>query len=222
MTAPLPAVVRDDATHRYTCTATGRRYSISVTGVLSALKSTYALDRIEATRDQWQDRGTLIHRAMELHLSTSPFRSWHPDTAPWCWPWIDWIHPLLRHPIWDDVRPIAAEQIVACPILDVAGTFDGAIETINLGKRILIDLKTLGSSTSSTYSTLAQLGGYLVLADRSGLAPFHSAATIWARPNKPPRIQQHSTAACITAWWKAWEAYQHLLDPTTGRRLIVL
>lgn len=194
----------DEATHSYWLGE--HRFAASVTEVLRASKGAAAIAAIEATRDQWAPRGVAVHAALEAHLKFDPWRGWHPDLHPPCWPYLEWVVPLITHPLWREVAPIASEQRVGCRELDIAGTFDGAWVDAK-GRRILFDLKTQGNPESGPYDTRAQLGGYLVLAERCGIPYFHAAATIWARPGKV-RLQMHETADCICAWWDAWKVWR--------------
>jgi hypothetical protein len=197
---PIPGL-RRDANHRYWLR--DHLFPISTTGVLAHGKSAYAMERIEATRNDWEARGTLTHRALELHI-TQP--GWRPDHDRETFgPWFEWIAPLLAHPIWSQVTPIASEMQLCSLDLNLAGTFDGAFVTSD-GRRILFDLKTQKRSDAGAYCTRAQLGCYLTMAAEQGLH-FDGAATIWARPGRT-KLQALSTDECLEAWWLAWGAYE--------------
>jgi hypothetical protein len=200
---PLEGLERDPS-HRYRLG--GHVFPVSVTGVLAAQKSAIALERIEATRADWEPRGVTTHRALEL-AATVP--GWHPDDWPACWPWIDWIWPLLTHPLWQGVKLCASEMGLYSLELDVAGTFDGAYLVPKPGggwDRILFDLKTQGRADSGAYCTRAQLGGYITLAAEHGIH-FDGAATLWARPGRA-RVTVYGAAECREAWQAALASYR--------------
>jgi hypothetical protein len=198
---PIPGLYRD-ASHRYHLG--DHTYPVSVTGVLAVGKAAEAIRAIEATRSQWEPRGNTVHRALELACTDVDF---HPDYWPDCWPWIDWVWPLLTHPLWNEVELIASEMGLAAVDGTMAGTFDGAFQTTN-GARILFDLKTQARADAGAYCTRAQLGGYLTMALQHGIA-FDGAATLWARPGKTV-IQSFGVDECLDAWKAAWDAYRGL------------
>jgi hypothetical protein len=199
---PFPELERRPG-HRYR--VNGHVFAASVTGVLAIKKNQLAMERIEATRHEWEPRGVQCHRALEL-AATEP--GWHPDHHPDCWPWIDWIWPLLTHPIWDEVEVIASEMGVYSLREDVVGTFDGAWKARATGRRLLFDLKTQSRTDSSKYDTRPQLGGYLTLATEHGLA-FDGAATLWCRPGRT-RVVLHDASECVEAWEAALADYRGL------------
>jgi hypothetical protein len=195
-----------DADHRYRLG--DHVFAASVTGVLSPGKGAEAKRRIEATRNQWELRGNTVHRALELAATED---DWHPDHWPACWPFIDWVWPLLTHSIWEEARLCASEMGLYSMALDVAGTFDGAFLTPKPGggwSRVLFDLKTQGSPTSSCYDTRPQLGGYLTLAAEHGLT-FDGAATLWARPGRM-QVRTYDVGECLEAWEAALVNYRQV------------
>ncbi len=197
------ASLERDPQHRYRLG--GHVFATSVTGVLSGSKGRYAKQQIEATRGDWERRGVTCHRALEL-AATEP--GWHPDHWPECWRWMDWIWPMLTHPIWEEAILCASEMGLYSLSLDIAGTFDGAflVPGPNGWRRILFDLKTQGRPDASCYDTRPQLGGYLTLAAEHGLT-FDGAATIWARPGRT-KVTTHEVGECLEAWAVAMEAYR--------------
>jgi hypothetical protein len=202
---PLEGITRDE-NHRYRLG--DHSFPVSVTGVLQVTKSAYAMARIEETREQWEPRGNACHKALELAATST---DWHPDHWPGCWPWIDWIWPLLTHAIWDDARLCASEMGLYSLSLDIAGTFDGAFLVPKPGggwRRILFDLKTQGNATSGAYDTRPQLGGYLTLAAEHGIG-FDGAATLWARPGRT-QVKVHDVPECLDAWAAALKAYREV------------
>ncbi len=213
----LPGLCRD-AEHRYHLSPNDPQLShtfpVSVTGVLVAGKSTYAMKAIEATREQWEPRGNTVHRALELACTEPAF---HPDHWGPCWRWIDWVWPLLTHPLWDGVEIIASEMGLYAIDGSVAGTFDGAYQLPG-GERILFDLKTQARADAGAYDTRAQLGGYLWMAAQHGIT-FDGAATFWARPGKTTP-QCFGVDECLEGWAAAWGAYRAL--SRSGRRPLLI
>ena len=197
---PIPGLHRRDPEHRYWLA--DLEFPISVTGVLSVLKSDLAIERIEATRATWEPRGNQTHRALELFLSLElgdELRALlHGDHA-------DWIQPLIKHDRWNQLQVIASERPTCCIRRKVAGTFDTAYID-EQGRRILADLKTLGEN-GSTYSTAAQLGGYMALEATWG--HFYDAGqTIWARPGQATFSSLYSRSECLLAWAAAWATWK--------------
>ena len=208
---PIPGLHRRDPEHRYWLGEVS--FPVSVTGVLSVLKSDFAMDRIEATRDVWAPRGNSCHRALELMASSANL------AAPHNWgematelrelvagPYADWIQPLITHDRWNQLQVIASERATACLRRKVAGTFDVAYIDEH-GRRILADLKSLGSESSSTYSTAAQLGGYMALEATWGNV-YDAGQTIWARPGSTTFSPLYSVQECRTAWAGAWATFK--------------
>jgi hypothetical protein len=200
---PIAPLERDPQ-HRYRLG--NHVFQTSVTGVLSSQKGRYARKQIEATRGDWERRGVTVHRALEL-AATVP--GWHPDDWPACWPWIDWIWPMLSHPLWGEAVLCASEMGLYSLDLNIAGTFDGAYLAPRAGggwHRILFDLKTQGRPDAGCYDTRPQLGGYLTLAREHGIT-FDGAAAIWARPGRA-RVTTYGVDECTEAWEAALAAYR--------------
>ena len=209
---PIPGLCRRDTEHRYWLGEV--EFPISVTGVLSVLKSGYAMDRIEATRATWEHRGNSCHRALELFLQM-PRRLQDLTKAQsqvlqdLCellrGDHADWIRPLITHDHWGQVQVIASERATCCLTRRVAGTFDVAYIDEH-GRRILADLKSLGEN-GSTYSTAAQLGGYMALEATWGNL-YDAGQTIWCRPGSTTFSPLYSPAECRMAWAGAWATYR--------------
>jgi len=191
---------RRDPEHRYWLGDV--EFPISVTGVLSVLKSDYAMDRIEATRAVWEPRGNSCHRALELFLQLELGDELRGlaggDHA-------DWIQPLITHERWGQLRVIASERPTCCLRRRVAGTFDLAFIDES-GRRILADLKSLGEN-GSTYSTAAQLGGYMACEAAHG-NHYDAGQTIWARPGETTFSRLYSVEECRLAWAAAWATWR--------------
>jgi hypothetical protein len=219
---PIPGLHRFDPEHRYWLGKV--EFPVSVTGVLSCQKSAFAMARIEATRETWEPRGNETHRALELFLgcrrpgadvaaAAELIGLLHGDHA-------DWIGPLITHPRWDQVEVIASERPTCCLRRRVAGTFDCAYvdDTLPTAQRpswasqgpprVLADLKTL-SEAGSTYSTAAQLGGYMALEATHGLW-YDYGQTIWPWPGKTVFSPLYSRSECLLAWAGAWATWRAL------------
>ena len=206
---PIPGLHRRDPEHRYWLGEL--EFPVSVTGVLSCLKSDYAMARIEATRSTWAPRGNTAHRALELFLSQffSP-AGWSAtgsaelqdlqqgDHA-------DWVVPLVGHERWARLQVIASERPTCCTSRRVAGTYDTAYIDKS-GRRVLADLKSLGEN-GSTYSTAAQLGGYMALEATHGVL-YDAGQTIWCRPGQTTFSPLYSRSECLLAWAAAWATWR--------------
>lgn len=207
LVSPCTYLTRDDATHRY-FGPDGLPVAVSVTGVLAASDPPIKRQMIEATRDQWEARGNACHSALELYIKSD--RRWMPSPAcPTYSPFIPWLLPLLSWPAWRELTFTASELMLHHPELDLSGTFDGAYRD-PASRHVLFDLKSRGQRHSGTYSTAAQMGGYLLMARYWGIA-FDAAATIWARPNRFPTVTLYTVEDCLAAWGQAWDAYQSTL-----------
>jgi hypothetical protein len=208
---PIPGLHRRDPEHRYWLGDV--EFPISVTGVLSCLKSAYAMERIEATRSSWEARGNSCHKALELHLTVTK----HSDEQLaveaaaelgniWRGDYSDWIQPLVTHDRWHHLQVIASERPTCCLKRRVAGTYDTAYLDES-GRRVLADLKSLGSAEASTYSTAAQLGGYMALEATHGVL-YDAGQTIWCRPGSTTFSPLYSRSECLLAWAGAWATWR--------------
>jgi len=210
---PIPGLHRRDPEHRYWLGEV--EFPISVTGV-TGVKSDYAMERIEATREVWEPRGNTAHRALELMMLTTKgaprtIEQVRHDIAELgalaIGDYSDWVQPLLEHDRWDQLQIIASEMAVACTQRRVAGCFDLAFID-EAGRTILADLKSLGSAESSTYCTRAQLGGYAALLKASHGVVVDACQTIWCRPGSTTFSPLYSLAECRMAWASAWATYR--------------
>lgn len=197
---PIPGLHRRDPEHRYWLGDV--EFPVSVTGVLGCLKSDYALDRIEATRATWEPRGNSCHRALELFLQLELGDELRGLAGG---PYADWIRPLITHSRWDQIQVIASERPTCCLARKVAGTFDLAFIDES-GRRILADLKSLGPN-GATYSTAAQLGGYMACEATWG-HHYDAGQTIWCRPGSTTFSPLYSVAECRLAWAAAWATWR--------------
>lgn len=197
---PIPGLARRDPEHRYWLGEV--EFPVSVTGVLGCLKPDYALERIEATRATWEPRGNSCHRALELFLQLELGDELRGLAGG---PYAGWIRPLITHSRWDQIQVIASERPTCCLARKVAGTFDLAFIDES-GRRILADLKSLGPN-GATYSTAAQLGGYMACEATWG-HHYDAGQTIWCRPGSTTFSPPYSVAECRLAWAAAWAAWR--------------
>jgi hypothetical protein len=214
---PIPGLIRRDPGHQYWLY--DRPFAVSVTGVLRVQKTDYAMARIQATQAIWAPRGHGTHRALELFLAKRyglPLDSDRPDRAESneklqalaTGDYAEWIEPLITLPFWDQAHVIASERATCCIRRGVAGTYDLAYDGSR--GRVLADLKTLGSPSSHTYCTRAQLGGYMALEATWGHY-YDYGQTIWARPGRTTLSELYSRPECLAAWaavWTWWQARQ--------------
>jgi hypothetical protein len=211
---PIPGLHRRDPEHRYWLGEV--EFPVSVTGVIGCTKSDYAMDRIEATRATWQRRGNSCHRALELFLqlpnqaagdmTVAADQSVLMELAGLLQSDYDaWVQPLVTHDRWNQLQVIASERPTCCLRRRVAGTFDLAY-CDEQGRRILADLKSLGENGSS-YSTAAQLGGYMALEATWGNL-YDAGQTIWCRPGQTTFGPLYSVAECRMAWAGAWATWK--------------
>jgi hypothetical protein len=206
---PIPGLKRLDPGHQYWLH--DRPFAYSVTGVLGAQKSDYAMARIKSTEHIWAPRGNSVHSALELFLSDRfdlPSGSDAPGRSVakaelrqlLSGDYREWIEPMLSHPIWDHAQVIASERLTCCIRRGVAGTYDLAYDGPQ--GRVLADLKSLGPN-GSTYCTRAQLGGYMAL-EATHNNYYDYGQTIWARPGRTALSTLYSRSECISHWAGAW------------------
>jgi hypothetical protein len=201
---PIPGLYRRDPEHRYVLQRPGmpdHLFPASVTAVLACGKSPYAMEQIEATRSIWEPRGNIVHLALELFLQQRLDELQPLTTGDYA----DWIVPLISHPRWQEVKVIASERPTCCLQRNLSGTYDCGLITPS-GLRILADLKSL-EENGSTYSTAAQLGGYMALEATQGVL-YDAGQTIWARPTGATFSALYSRSECLHAWALAWAVYR--------------
>lgn len=214
---PIPGLYRRDPEHQYVLQRPGlpdHVFPASVTGVLACGKSAYAMERIEATREVWEPRGHTVHLALECLLQ-GRLDELNPLASG---PYADWVVPLISLARWDSVEVVASERPTCCLQRDLSGTFDCAFDDPALSvpqerpqgasgpARVLADLKTL-SEAGSTYSTAAQLGGYMALEATHGHW-YDYGQTLWSRPGRAWFSPPYSRAECQHAWALAWALYR--------------
>ena len=207
---PIPGLRRQDPEHRYVLERPGQPphwFPASVTGVLALGKSAYAMERIEATRAVWEPRGNTCHLALECflqgRLDELGIIAAESD-------YTDWVLPLISHDRWQQVDVIASERPTCCLQRNISGTYDCGLVERSSGLRILADLKSL-SENGATYSTAAQLGGYMALEATHGVW-YDAGQTIWCRPGQTTFSQLYSRQECLHAWALAWARWCHSRD----------
>lgn len=206
---PIPGLRRQDPEHRYVLDRPGQPlhwFPASITRVLALGKTPYAMERIEATRHIWAPRGNTVHLALETFLQGRLDELQELAAGDYA----DWITPLISHLRWGDVEVIASERPTCCLRRNISGTYDCGIVERATGRRVLADLKTLGEN-GATYSTAAQLGGYMALEATHGVH-YDAGQTIWARPGQTVFSPLYSRQECLSAWALAWARWCHHRD----------
>jgi hypothetical protein len=206
---PIPGLRRQDPEHRYVLDRPGQPlhwFPASVTAVLAQGKSAFAMERIEATRSIWEPRGNTVHLALETFLQGRLEEFAKVAGGDYS----DWIAPLITHDRWHGVEVIASERPTCCLQRNISGTYDCGLVERSSGLRILADLKSLGEN-GATYSTAAQLGGYMALEATHGVH-YDAGQTIWARPGQTTFSPLYSRSECLHAWGLAWARWCHSRD----------
>jgi hypothetical protein len=196
---PIPGLHRRDG-HRYWLDEL--EFPVSVTGVLSCTKSDFAMERIMSTRAVWEPRGNSAHRALELFLTVEMGDELRELITG---DYADWVAPLITHDRWAHLQVIASERPTCCVRRRVAGTYDTAYVD-EAGRTVLADLKSLGEN-GSTYSTAAQLGGYMALEATHGVH-YDAGQTIWCRLGQTTFSPLYSRSECLLAWAAAWATWR--------------
>ena len=213
---PIPGLHRRDPEHRYWLGEV--EFPVSVTGVLSVLKSDFAMDRIEATREVWAPRGNSCHRALELFVR-SHWAPEHPEPLLQelqelsDGPYADWIQPLITHDRWNQVKVIASERATCCLARRIAGTFDVAYldpalppsphrpDWVSGPARVLADLKSLAGAVakwrrcgSRDWSELAEVPtDTAAVRLAGGLVEIRAAdSSTWAPLMPAPPLLEHA------------------------------
>jgi hypothetical protein len=212
---PIPGLHRRDPEHRYWLDDV--EFPVSVTGVLSVLKSDFAMDRIEATRATWEPRGNSCHRALELYAGTLLTGCSDDDMGEMAdllqGPYADWIQPLVTHERWSAINVIASERATCCLSRRVAGTFDLAFidpalppsplrpDWVSGPARVLADLKSLAGAVAKWrrlgprgWSELAEVPADTAAVQLAGglveIRAAHSSA--WAPLMPAPPLLEHA------------------------------
>ena len=190
MLKPLP-IYFDEAAHKYCWQPTGEWLAFSVTRIKSAGMADSQRAALDKTRHIWEPRGKTVHSALEAHLLGLPqIESEYGE----------WVEPLLDHPFWDRVEPIAVEY----RLCDLPNSIGGSCDCLLLDKAtapyLLCDLKTQGSLKAGCYSTDCQMGGYLSMFRHHHPAiEISEAITVWSRPGKT-FLTRAKPDKCLEAW----------------------
>ena len=190
MLAPLP-IHFDKAAHKYCWQPTGEWLAFSVTGIKGAGMGERQKMALEKTKHIWEPRGCGVHAALENFLLQQP-------QAPT--EFNEWIQPLLDHPFWNRVKPVAVEYRLCDLSNSIGGSCDCLLQDNLTGTYLICDLKTQGNILASTYSTDAQMGGYLsmFLMHHPAIAGAE-CITVWSRPGKA-FITRKRSKDCLAAW----------------------
>jgi hypothetical protein len=192
MLAALP-IRFDPAAHKYQWQPTGEWLAFSVTGIKAAGITERQKLAFTKTRHIWEPRGCGVHAALEDFLLG---RAQAPTEFN------EWIEPLLDHSFWDRVEPIAVEYRLCDLANSIGGSCDCLLKDKLTGKYLLCDLKTQGNILASTYSTDAQMGGYLsMFLQHHPAIEISECLTVWSRPGKA-FITRKRSKDCLAAWEK--------------------
>ena len=194
----------DEALHQYKWMPTGEVMGTSVTSVLSINKTAAQLANIERHKATWQPRGTHVHACLERMLLRQPIQG---KTE-----YMDWIEPLIAHPFWETFEPIAVEYRVCDLNRGVGGSLDALGYDGFTGRLVLLDLKSQSSAKYGTYSTDAQMGGYLsMLINQQGIT-IDECLTVWARPGECLVGDPQDPDQCLEAWETTFEKWLNLQE----------
>lgn len=197
MLEPLP-ILFDDEAHRYQWRPTGEWMAYSVTRVTGHKMSAKQRAALDATKHIWEPRGKHVHACQAQFLLGEALL----DPGEYA----DWVDPLLADRFWRDVEPLAVEYAVCDRRRSVGGSLDALVR--KQGKTVLLDLKTQSSEKASTYSTHAQLGGYLQMLIDHHKIQIDEVRTIWCRPGKTVIGRSQSPDECLAAWVDAWDLFE--------------
>ena len=203
MLEPLP-IHFDEATHRYQWLPTAEWLPYSVTRV-KAIAYPMA-DRqkkaIDDTKHIWEPRGKHVHACLEAFLSG------HGQLHPGAYQ--DWVLPLLDHPLWQQVEPVAVEHRLCDLEHSIGGSCDALVRSKASGKLLLLDLKTQSSERASTYDTSTQLGGYQSMLIKHYQLEISDCLTVWSRPGQT-FVTRTRPEDCRRAWLGALRAFKERL-----------
>jgi hypothetical protein len=192
MLPPLP-IYFDPAAHKYRWEPTGEILAYSVTKVKAAVHPMTDRQRkaIDDTKHIWEPRGNHVHACLETFLLGEALL--HPGDYD------DWVTPLLDHPFWQKVEPVAVEHRLCDLKHSIGGSLDALVRDKDSGKLLLLDLKTQSSERASTYDTSIQLGAYLAMLIDHYRVEISECLTVWSRPGKA-LITRANPDKCLAAW----------------------
>ncbi len=204
MLNPLPIRFDEDA-HAYQWQPTGEWLPYSVTRVKAAVQPMSERQRktIDSTKHIWEPRGKHVHACLETYLLGEALL--HPGDYE------DWVGPLLDHPFWQRVEPVAVEHRLCDLKHSIGGSLDALVRDKDNGKLLLLDLKTQGSERSSTYSTDVQLGAYLAMLIDHYRVDVAECLTVWSRPGKA-LITRATPDTCLGAWTDTLDLFNRFQD----------
>ena len=164
---PDPFLKMDELSHRYSYKGTYLDGSISqIVNPMTAEQRSW----MERKYPEAAPRGTAIHRALEIFLTTGQTSQeiFHGEESDDLLPYRDWIDPLLAHHLWDTHDPIASELKVVDLDSSIAGCMDAVLINTDkssplFGSLLLLDLKTKSKPDSRPQNASKQLGGYINL-----------------------------------------------------------
>ena len=200
---PIDGLEFFEEQHRYRYK--GKWIQRSVTEVLSFDMSDEAKANIEATRDQWESRGNLLHSCLEQFLTGAALL----DPAPYG----EWWDALADCWLWKDATVLGSEVRLVNAKKSLAGSTDFLIRT-KKGATVLGDLKTVSSikSMQRRKPANAQLGAYLEAINM--LYPdlyIDKCVTLVSAPGQC-RVLSSEPDECSMAWVDAWDKYKAHLD----------
>ena len=189
--------------HQYIWSPTGEVMGTSVTGVCSVNKTARELANIEKHRPSWEPRGLHVHASLEHKLKGLPFEV-DPTYA-------EWAAPMLAHPFWETFEPIAIEYRMCDLRRGIGGSCDALGYDHFAEKLVLLDLKTKSSAKYGTYSTDAQMGGYLTMLIEHHRITVDECLTVWAFPGECLVGDPQDPKECVDEWertYAKWSALQ--------------
>jgi hypothetical protein len=198
MLDPLPLHF-DEAAHRYCWTPTGEWLAYSVTRVKAVEMSAKQRAALDKTKPIWEPRGKHVHACLETFLLGEALL----DPGDYG----EWVAPLLDHPIWKRVEPVAVEHRLCDLKHSIGGSCDALVRDKANGNLLLLDLKTQSSERASTYDTSVQLGGYLSMLIDHYRLDVADCLTVWSRPGKA-LVTRAKPDDCLGAWVDALDAFK--------------
>ena len=202
MLEPLP-IDFNEAAHRYQWQPTGEWLAHSVTQIKGASMADSQRAALDRTKHIWEPRGKTVHSALEAHLlGLGPVGLEPVGLGPvgLGLEYGEWIKPLLNHPFWDQVDPVAVEYRLCDLANSIGGSCDCLLLEKSSGRYLLCDLKTQSSLKAGCYSTDCQMGGYLsMFCQHHPAIEISECITIWSRPGKT-FVTRAKPDKCLETW----------------------